>query len=262
MGFIVTAPGTQGRMPSPIVWGGLPSKEEFERGFSSGGYYFDDFENTAAIAAASVVGNYAFYMDTGNTAYQLATERNGVLRLATDNTDNDAIIMTTGGNIAGIHSMGGTTGCKKFMFEARVRLAQITAQCILVGLGEEAMAADSIIPDAGTFTDKDWIGFRTLEAAPSYLDATHNLAGGGGEVVVKDDAQLMVADTWYKLGVRYVKEEGASFFVNGTQVGLRVQTSATGFPLEQILCPVIGLGTKSGAARYLDIDWMAYGWED
>lgn len=251
------------RLHSPNVWWDVPL-DAIIAGYRDGYYDFDDFGNFG-IGATDAVGQYKFYIDTSNTVSQLATEVNGVVRLLTDATDNDAPVLQSGGGTAGEVKFvsGGSSVC----FEARVRVgATITEQASFIGLAEEACTADNGLisdnPDtdiATVMADKDYVGFANFTNAAPVLAFCYKKAGGTDTVKVAS-AHTIVASTFVKVGFKYTsKDDKLTAYVNGLSVGSYDlgDLGTTDFPSGEELARTIGFKNGSAGARNLDIDWWA-----
>jgi hypothetical protein len=46
-----------------------------------------------------------------------------------------------------------------------------------------------------------------------------------------------------------------TFYLNGVALADTIASTATNFPLDQIMCPTFGVKIGSAAAENLDIDW-------
>jgi len=244
-----------GRGPSPIIWADCPV-EEIIADPTKGIHFFDDFINFAPITTAGASGGYYGYIDGGNTIQQLATEINGVVRLALDTTDDDESCLITGGNTAGMVKVL-STAFKKLWFEARVRTSEVTtAGGLFVGLIEEASADGDLVADGcGALTTADYVGFRVLDDDNDGLDAAYRCYNQT-EQVVQNAAQVLEADTWYKVGLSVDETGILRYYVNGAQVGSNVQWSdAATFPDGEELALAIARKNGTGAADSIDIDW-------
>ncbi len=247
------------------IWHDYPISDKLKDPFSVIDW-FDDFVNNGDLGAGTILGPYAAAMDSGNDVQQLLAHE-GILRLSLDNTDNDQAAIQASGGVGGPIEISDTAGeGYKMWFEARVRLSDITDQTVFLGFAEEAMqVADALIADGGTaLVDKDYVGFRVLSGDPDGLDAVHNKASGGGEVVVKNEAQVLVATTWYKLGMVY---EPARFspldgkimrwYVDGVEVG-SITTLPSTFPDAEKMAFLMTIKNGDGTARNFDIDWVRW----
>ena len=241
------------------LWADCPY-DEIRQDYAAGYYLRDDFMNTPTLSADADTDQYATYIDTGGTILPLATELGGVLRLTIDATgDNEETWLTTGGNVGNMCKISDTAGENfKLWFECRIRLGQVTAQNFYCGLGEEALAtADAVFTDADAIADKDLVGFRILAADPDGLDAIHGISSTSGETVVANEAQVVVAATWYKLGIRFDGTKIEYWIDNVLQnPTTTVLPSTTNFPDNEELSFVMGGKAGGATAHTFDLDWF------
>lgn len=105
--------------------------------------------------------------------------------------------------------------------EARLRTSTIadTKHGIFFGVIEDVAATATIpITAAGALADKNLIGFHRLEGDGDYFDCVSK-ADGQTAVTHQADAQVIVADTYVKLGLRYEASIGTLFWYgNGVQL--------------------------------------------
>lgn len=238
--------------PSDGVW------RDFEFG-NVRDYLFmgDDFLNFEDQVSTAEHGGYISYLDTGCTCKKLDDGWGGVARLLLDATGSDeegAFTLIDSNQLGAIL----TTGPKKLWFETRIKLSSVAAISGFVGLAEENCPADSLLADDGTGINKDYVGFRILEADPDGIDAVYRTASGT-EGVVKNEAQVAVAATWYKLGI-YYDEKYIRYYVDGVEVG-SVLASTSGVPVGEYLAPLFAFKQHAAAEKILDIDWWYFGAE-
>lgn len=227
---------------------------------------FDDFTNVPAMNSATQVldNKYTYISSTGVVINQvddaIGLPARGVLELNVD-SDNDIAAVQAHGGAFFISDTAGDE--RKLWLEARVSLAQLTAQNVFIGLAERDMtaAATTFVGATGVFADVDYVGFRIQEAAPSEWDAVHRITGGGGEVVVKNIAQTAVADTYYKFGLMYepIRQNPLDgkilrYYVNGVEVGSIVTALPATFPDAIGMAPLFLMGA-AGAVRDARCDW-------
>lgn len=238
-----------GKGLSPAIWGTCDKLNIFD-GFGVASRIFEDFLNYLTAHSSG----WEEYIDTGDTITLLTTEVGGVIQLATDTTDNDEVWLSSGGNVAG---MGKVSAGKRFWFEARVRFPQVTnTYNAYVGLSQEGCAAADTVGDTGALADKDLIGFFVTEADGDALTVVHNTASGGGVTTLISSIQALTAATWYKLGM-YGDGKKITFYVDGVPNSTTVLYSATNVPDGEELALLFGLKNGEGAAKYLDLDWVA-----
>lgn len=249
---------------SPRLWGRVSGQMSTPDGQVPGFFVGDNFLNTK-IDADNTNG-YGYYADTGGTVTQLATASGGVVRIATDSTDNDEVWISAGAATGVFGAVSDTAGSDKLtIFEARFRVGQVTnAYNIFVGLSEEGLAAADTVTDAGALASKDLLGFWVLEADGDALSFGYRKAGQTAQTTISS-AQVLVASTWYKVGFIYdpkaptskrisvyVDNEEKSTYVTGTNI------AAATFPDGEELTFLAGLKNGAGTAHSLDIDWWAF----
>lgn len=261
------ASDVSGVEPSGSIWGNVPFAESLIDPSIGYGVHenflgFNGLLTSTTGDYSGTGGPYYSYQDSGNTILQIATEVGGVVRITTDTTDNDESWLQFGG-VAGVVGKLASSGGKKLCYETRFRVDTITSRNVFIGLAEEGFAAADAITDAGAMvTTKDFIGFRSLEGDANGLDTVYQKASQTTGVV-KDDAQTLVASTWYKIGFifdpnYYNTNKAIRFFIDGVEladgVAQSVLDDAT-FPDGEELSPVWGVKNGTTAAINLDIDW-------
>lgn len=249
---------------SPRLWSRMSGQGMTPDGQVPGFMVGDNFLNTK-IDADNTNG-YGYYADTGGSVTQLATASGGVVRIATDNTDNDEVWISAGAATGVFGAVSDTAGSDKLtIFEARFRVGQVTnAYNIFVGLSEEGLAAADTITDAGALASKDLLGFWVLEADGDALNFGYRKAGQTAQTTISG-VQALTASTWYKVGfvydpkaptanriTVYVNNEEQSTYVTGTNI------AAATFPDGEELTFLAGLKNGAGTAHSLDIDWWAF----
>lgn len=249
--------GTTG--PSAAIWADCPWLQILEDP-NNGRIFFDDFLSPPVGTAAGTVlqQGYAIYVDAGGAAQGIATEVCGEFRITTDNTQHDEGSITTGGNVSGMGVIA-STGGKDLWFEARVRVNTTTEQAFFVGLAEQGCAVvDTLADGTGAFANKDFVGFHILQADSDGLDAVHQILGGA-RTVVADAAQVVVGDTWYKVGLKYDVSAGTlAYYIDGLIVGTVADVSAVTFPDGEELALLFAMKTPSAAIRYAGLDWWRF----
>ncbi len=248
--YVGYAGADTGRSPSANVFQGIDIVG-IQAGHVGGVFAGDDFEH-----GIPATGNKYTLVEADGSIAGLTT-RGGVVRMTTGGTDNDECYI--GGGVDEFILGNINAGQGRMGFETRVKFQETADQGVLIGLGEEALAAaDAIIDAAATFVDKDFVGFRIESADPDGLDAIHRTASGGGEIVHKELAQVIVADTWYKLGLVFI-DPNIFWLVNGVVIDKTgVKESATDFPDGEGLHVMWGIKTGEGTTKRLDIDWWRF----
>lgn len=242
---------------SNSIWGDFP--EESVRQDAGLGFVFeDDFLNFPALADGDT-DLYAVHLDTGVIMRQLA-EVGGVMRVSGNDADEDEGYLTAGGNAGAICRF---TSGKLLCFEARVRWPTSVADgnlAVFFGLtAAQAAAQDALAAATGVPADINYVGFRTLAADGDGLDAVYNTSSGGGETIHQEVAQQLVANTWYKMGLKLDPvSDKVYFYADGLRVNQAgVALTATNFPNDLLLIP--SLLTRTTAAA--EIPWDIDGWK-
>lgn len=225
-----------------------------------GAFFRDDFVMPPVLA--TTVSDKGWYMfgDTATTTALLAAKADqkfGVMEFEATGTDNHQVTMASGGNKAGISKISATAGdIHALWLEARMRALTVADAGIYLGLGEEGLAADNglMVDNTMEVADKDLLGFHTLAASPTRLDAVHRL-NGGAKVIHSQGVATLVADTWFKLGITF-NRKCVRFWVDGVQKGNILLPSATSFPLDQMLAFYASIKTGQAVAAKMQLDWV------
>lgn len=228
--------------------------------------YLEHFLNIGDQVSTTIVDGWVSYLDTDCTATVLDDTANGVMRLLCDATGSDEEAAIQWGSSHAPYAVISTAGSEKALwYETRIRLSSVADIQAYIGLADGGVPANGLLADAGTgINDKDFIGFRILEADPDGIDAVYRTTST--EVVHQDEAQVAVASTWYKLGFRYFKDpEGiwrVNYYVDGSVVGSKtLKATDTSFPDGVYMAPLFALKQHAAAEKQLDIDWVAVGME-
>ena len=246
-GEVLISDGTAaGEGLSPLIWSDCPLLHigsDPTLGVIDG----DDFTRVQATGFP-----YAL-TGTNGTFAGLAGQVGGVGRISAPGTDNDEAYITTNNNAAGLIK---ASVANDWWFEARVKLSQITAeQGVFVGLAEETgVGADLMTDDTMALKVLDSIGFQVIHAAAAAAawQSMMQLTGGARVAV---NASLAVGSTSFvKLGMKSVSGV-VTFYVDGVANATTVASTATNFPLNQIMQVTLGAKTGKATANSLDIDW-------
>ena len=268
------------RNNSPGMWADCPLLE-LAIGSRSGIRIRDDFLVNAAEDGADTDG-YQRYIDTSNTIRNLVVDvtalatgsRGGVLRLATDATDNDGpTIQQQNANGGAQILIGNTAGAAwKLYFEARIRKTIADdGSALFVGLAQLGTPADNglLADDTGDLVDSiSAIGWRVKHVnggttgQNAKLDFVYQDAAQTVPVVTLASAATMVASTWIKVGFVYdpnaIAAEKIRLYINGQEQSSYVTTAnidAATFPENDAMSFVFGAKNGSATAMDVDIDW-------
>jgi hypothetical protein len=163
------------------------------------------------------------------------------------------------------NDVGGLIKCdaeKKWWFETRLKASQIAAEGgVFVGLLQAAASADGIIADDDMIltASLDAIGFQMVEAAANAAPYWRTFAQLAARAVVSETAALM-STNFVKLGMKSVPNAAGTlatvtFYVDGVALAATILSSATNFPLDQVLQIHFGVKTGKNAAFSLTLDW-------
>ena len=204
-------------LPSVALWGKVDA--EMERpGLWFG--EFEDFVNYNATESAipttedPFLNNFVF-SSTGGLFTKVDAE-GGVRTLGSDG-DNEGSSVRSGTYPYKIIRDAG-----ELVYEARVKTSTIadTKHGFLLGLCEDtAFSATVPIAAAGTLADLNFVAFHRLEGDGDYVDTVYK-ANGVTQVTVKADAQVLVADTYIKLGMVFNRkgDNRLYFYADGIEL--------------------------------------------
>jgi len=242
---------------SPNIWHDC-NQEKIR--FRGGGVYFEeDFDKpgyTAGITTTAAWGQWKAFGSTGATHLPATPVWGGIATLGSDGDDEGAVIQGVGlpFQISRSHN--------KLWFEARVKFDTIadTKYDAFIGLGDQ-MTISATVPitaAAGTMADENWVGFHRLGTDGDYVDCRYK-ADGVTAVDVATDAQVLVADTWVKLGFVYNPLDYVlTFYGNGIELGTKTIPSAAGtdFPNDVLLSPLAAVLNAAAVTSVFSIDWI------
>lgn len=259
-----------GRGPSPVIWADFPI-QAIEEDPGRGIHLFEDFYAFGGTVTSNV-GTYVgksgcikSYQSSATAWAPSTTDDNGLLVVQTGNvTDNLEGSLAWPGGVGKIAGRG-VAAVGRLAFEARIKVSHITAGNIFCGLIAPTQAG--ITQPAITTSDAmqaaiDMVGFRVLTDDDDGLDAFHK-AASQTEVVTANPAQVLVADTFYKVGMVFLPSEGTNgkltWYVNGSPVGSLTTINATTFPDNVPLIPLFQVMNTGGAVQNAPtIDWMRF----
>jgi len=256
MGYFINYEGdATGNGPSRGLWGDCPldSHDEVH-------VFFDDFTNTGDQASTTIVGGWESYIDTGCSAVVTDDAANGIMKLTCDATGNDEEVAIQLGSDHAPFAVISTAGSQKALwYETRVAFTATTNQQAYIGLADGGVPGDSLLADAGTgINDKDFIGFRLLEADSDGLDAVYRTTST--EVVHQDAAQVVVASTYYKIGFKYMMDSDRNwrlhYYVDGVEQSSGVLATATSVPDGVYMAPLFAIKQHEAAEKAMNIDWV------
>ncbi len=208
---------------------------------------FDDFANM------NVTGFPYSIQGANGTCLTVAATPYGVIQLLAPGTDNDECFLTWNNALTGLIKADAT---KDWAFEARVKLSQIAAeQGVFVGLAEEsAVGADFMTDDTMALKVVDAIGFQIVHATADAAQWQTIIQLNGGARVAVDSTAVLGSTSYMKLGMRS-KSGTVTFYVDGAPLADTVASTATNFPLDQVMLPTFATKTGKAAANSLYVDW-------
>lgn len=235
---------------SPDIWDDCPI-DQMRNDPTLGLYVFDDFPHVQASGYP-----YTLYTDTTDTFASLAGQVGGVARLALSGTDEDEAFVVYN-QTAGIIK---ANVANDWWFEVRAKPSQVaTSHGVFLGLAEEAgVGADFMTDSTMALKVLDSIGFQMISAGNGAANAviqTIIQLNGGARVAVDATAGTATA-AYIKFGMKSVLGT-VSFYLNGAKLDTTIASTATNFPLDQIMCPTFAVKAGATAAENLDLDWWA-----
>ena len=237
--------------------------------------YFDDFD-TAGYAANSAgdcgkfdeTADFAEWFvavtdggaDNGETITVLDNNRNGVLRLLTNDAAADQLAIEKNGS-AFIPAHG-----KRLAFQARLRVNDVDASNFFIGLvapgSASATLANSILADCPA----EYIGFYVPDGSAAQIVqyGCGNAAGAGamgsaasGETTGAVGTAAITDAEWFTVGFEFVPSGDnryrLKFFFNGVEVA---EVNDANVPVGDDLTPAVALVTEGAAAESIDIDYI------
>lgn len=249
------------RGPSQNLWKDAPDIAYLMNQPTAGWYIWDDF---CGFRTATNVGAAEAYWANGFTLFGDATadvssesdERGGVITIDTD-ADNESVAI---GSMVTPFQIDQNLG--DLWFEARIKTSTIadTKHGFFLGLADSTALANAVpLTTADALADLNLVGFWRREADGDYVDTVYK-ADGVTAVTVKADAQVLVADTFIKLGMRYdAIGQVLKFYVNGTALADSKDIPAadgTDFPNDVRLRFVFALQAAAASPGSASIDWV------
>ena len=207
--------------------------------------FLDDFLGDTLSA-----DHFAVDASTG-ASVAISETPNGVVRFATDTDDDDHATL-----VGALNLKLNTPGWLE------VRLRQVTAatlRAVEVGLSDAKSEANGLAfasPNTPTAvaTDAVVFGYNTDEDAHWHLLSVNNgMAQTTGLAAAHDAA----ADTWQVLRLEWDAAANVTFYLDRARVGAHAAAVRTTIPL----CVWITLKSLSGAAKAMDVDYVAYAYD-
>jgi hypothetical protein len=166
---------------------------------------FLGFDSAVDAAAATVrygTGGQRIYVDASSTIAPITGLIGGGVRLF-NTADNEECWMQWGG-LTGAPFCISDSAPHELVLEFVFRISDITTPADwFFGLMEEGRAAaDTMADDTGILADKDYIGFQRVQADLDALNIVYKLSGQTA-IIHAEDWLTLVANTWYKVGLRF-----------------------------------------------------------
>lgn len=245
-----------GYAPSATIWKDIKITDLQRQGNGNNGFFqrinFANFRTSTNVNAAEAYwcGDGIKLFGSDGAAVAALDSQGGGITCSSDG-DNEGLgiaTMVAPFQISRSH--------KKLAFEARIKTSTIadTKHGFFLGLSAiPTLSATVPIAAAGTLADINFVGFHRLEGDGDYVDTVYK-ADGVTQVTVQSDAQVLVADTWIKLGFRYEPVGPAGnyylrFFANGLPLSTAYQVASaagTDFPNDVRLGFVFALLNATG----------------
>jgi hypothetical protein len=251
---------SNGRGPSPSIWGDCPL-EEIAAGRRPARIVWDDFTNipvltTPTITAEAAWGNgYAAHSHSGGTLVS-GGSKEGDIVLTESDAGQDVAIKTIALPFTIIRASH-----NDLWFEARVKVNTIAddAHSFFLGLGDSMTLATAVpIATTAALADENLCGFFRLAADGDKLSTTYK-ANGVTAVVVGDDAVTLVADTYIRLGMKYrASDYELTFWSDGVELADHyhvIAAAGTAFPNDVAMGMVLALLCGSSDDAIVTMDW-------
>lgn len=234
--------------PTPAIWTGF-NLEAIRCDPSRGALWEFNGRDMGFLTANAVAG--PGFASTGVTQVGDSVAGGGVV-VGVD-TDNDAIVIKQAACPFYLD-----LGKGKFAFEACVKFSTIanTINGAFIGLLDAVAPSATVpMPDDGTLSDNNMVGFWRLEGDGDRCDTTYT-ANGIARVIVAADAVTLVANAYIRLGMTF---DGAvlTFWADGVKLATTktIPTAdGTDFPNDVYMGACIALKNASTTGT-LGIMW-------
>lgn len=241
------------RKYSGAIWADCPI-EAIRSGLVEGFVWEKEFTaipGGAIPTTEGAFGDLALFSSTGGTAVTDTGEVGGGLKIGSDG-DNEGVGIRQVITPVKINLSNGD-----FWYEAIVKTSTIadTKHGFFLGL-LESVSLTATVPIAadGTLADQNLVGFHRLEGDGDKVDCVYK-ADGVTQVTVQADAGTLVADTYTKLGMKFVPKRNIgkgigylTFYQDGVAIGSKQIPSAAGtdFPNDVFLGFVFAVLNATG----------------
>jgi hypothetical protein len=245
--------GKSGNGLSPRLWADYFQTTSSPSGEGESFGFLEDFLLDPITSGWTIVGDHT-------TTVSVIAGAGGIAELTSDATDNDEGYMSTGESFV----ISDTAGAdKKLAFECRFRLPQITnTYNAFIGLGPIA-AANMLQDDGALAAAEPFLGFYVAEADGNALTFTYQAISQTPNTLIAD-TQVLVADTFYKVGFLYdpaaVASKRIRIFVDNVEQTTYVtatQIAAATFPDAEAMAAALFVKNAEAVDKEIEIDWIA-----
>jgi len=234
---------------SPAIWADCP----LDKMLVDPSYGHTDGDDFTGSSGSPVTTAHKYEWSGANgTLTAVAAVPGGAWLLTATGADNDEIYVHAGSDAGIIKADAAST----WWLEARLKISQITlAQGVFFGLHEEgANAATNMTDNTMALAVVDYIGFQIISATDvaAIWQSVHALNAGAHAVV---SATAGTATTSYtKLGMKSVLGT-VTFYIDGVPLADTVLSSATNFPLDQVMQVAFLSKCGQATANTMTVDW-------
>jgi hypothetical protein len=219
--------------------------------------YFVRMNNAATPEYATTVGQAGWYPFIGSSATIRGTStiRGGAMRFSLPATDNIEAALQAGGATTGAAFTLSTATPKELWLETRVAVGQLAETGAFFGLGKPGLAAtDTLVDNTGELADAGMIGFHCpMHASAAVFSAVYRKEGETA-VTMKSAIHTAVAAAFVNLGFYYNVAEGKlELYCNGVRSLKYTLSTATNFPVDVFMSPLIYAKAGEASAKTLDV---------
>lgn len=232
--------------PSPIIWADCPVTD-FAADPALGFHFFNRLEGLTTDVG---VDGFIF----GGTNADIDKRGDDIIDIETGGADNDSSFVAQAARVQPAISNG-----KKFWFECLIANDDLGDAGSFIGLMETAgQTEEGVVDDCASIIDENYIGFRILTAAQTVLDVEVNQGGGTGPTVILENAQTMVAGTYYRIGITFDGVDTFRYYVDGVLVATSTTDSLDNDKMSNKLGLFITQKSGTGAAESLLLKWSRF----
>jgi hypothetical protein len=235
---------------SPAIWNDCP----LEKMLIDPGYGHFDGDDFAGASGSPFVTAHKYELAGANGTFAaVAGAPGGAGIISAPGTDNDEATLMANNDAAGLIK---ADAASNWWFEARIKVSTATVEVgAFVGLAEETgIGTDFFTDDTMALKVVDYLGFQVIHATAAANVWQTVMALNGGAHVVISAAAVAAGTSYVKLGMKSVAGS-VTFYVNGVPLATGVLSSATNFPLDQVMGVLFGVKTGKAAAYTMTIDW-------